>query len=269
MRSGPTRDDRLGREWRSVASCLVKMGLRDDNMPRDLDLVSRHLGVAWVRDAALPIKARLVADHRALGIELSDHLTARWRRFHWAHELSHCILEGDRLQSIRAHGSVYKASLSPSEYEARERSCDRAAAEMLVPTSWLQDRLLGWLPNLGVLNQLAKEAGAPLKIVVERVIDLSLWDCTLLLYGRAGRGCDSALEVYPLRTSDGVLPSRQVESLWDDPGPVHEGMIEVIAGEGEDERWAHWTVDEGHLVVVLDFQERERTFRRLLGRDFL
>jgi Zn-dependent peptidase ImmA (M78 family) len=88
------------------------------------------------------------------------------RRFTWAHELGHHLLETD--------GSLEQLS---ADDRAEKRACDAFAAELLMPAHAVTSRLasLQGRPLRSMLSSLQATFGVSREAILNRLDDLGLW----------------------------------------------------------------------------------------------
>jgi hypothetical protein len=134
------------------------------------------LGVTSVNYVPLPMQGRLMAEPQGVVVEISARLSSEDRRFALAHELSHLVLN-----DIASGSQRVDSSMDSFAYSTRERLCDVGATEMLMPTDWLETLFPVSGKSLGVKAvRAAEQAKVKVEAVVERVMELGLWEGTAL-----------------------------------------------------------------------------------------
>ena len=140
-------------------------------VPVDLRALSSFLGVASVRRMEMVESGRLSWEGGEPVVYLRSRLKAGPRRFTWAHELSHLILESEL-------GEPLRGGLPPMARDSadRERLCDHLAAALLLPESWVRDELDGDDLTLEQLLVLQRRADVSVTAALVRVREL--FGCT-------------------------------------------------------------------------------------------
>jgi Zn-dependent peptidase ImmA (M78 family) len=185
--------NRSGR-WRSLASEKVQSIRRTvieagcTQLPTDLPRLAKHLGVSEIRSVPLAIRGRLMRERQALIVETNCDLSREEQRQVIAHELAHLVIAGGDFRLLPRVGSE-KLSYG-SSYSSVEKLCDIAAAEVLVPLTWLRDRLRDSAPSLVSVQKVATAVDCSPDYVAERISRESLWRCNFFAWQRKGTGIE-------------------------------------------------------------------------------
>ena len=158
---------------------LAAAGASD--VPRDLDRIATYLGVVETRSVPLSTRGRLVAERGGLVVELNQDDSPQLRRFTYAHELAHLVAEPRR--AMQATASTRAASeRSERAYAEIEALCNRLAGEMLMPESWLSDRVSLDTPSLADALSAAQTADVDPELVAKEAINRGLWRALLIVW---------------------------------------------------------------------------------------
>jgi hypothetical protein len=221
--------------------------------PVDLARLASHLGVDAVRVVPLTMRGRLVLDAGKLVVEVNEELDQWDRRRVIAHELSHAIIERDRLRLAKLAGRNVERDWSHSRIE---RLCDAGADELLLPERWLQGKLASESASLETAMRIADQGRLPLEFVVARVIALDLGPWRALVFARGVEGCAAVRSVPAV--SAGFLCSFELVDVERSPvgqaeqGAVTSGRVALrVDGEATEYR-AHCTcLSDQELLCVL------------------
>jgi hypothetical protein len=149
--------------------------------PVELGRLARHLSVT-VRHVPLAMKGRITLEDGELIAEVDESLTDFQARFTLAHELSHVILERDRISLLRLSGDEVARDIG---YGALEELCNVAAAEIVLPESWLLDRIRGAVPALETICEIAAETKCDVLFVAKQLC--GIWNVRFLVWEVRGR----------------------------------------------------------------------------------
>ncbi|HKT83197.1 MAG TPA: ImmA/IrrE family metallo-endopeptidase [Solirubrobacterales bacterium] len=131
---------------------------------------SRLLAIlgARVEQMPLPTAGKLRIDDR--GYLVCVRADARWRRarFTVAHELGHILL----CETLKDRPATLRALQEPTHWEAVERLCDQAAAELLMPAEDFHRQLDGREISKPLLVELRKRYGVSWTALAIRFNDL-------------------------------------------------------------------------------------------------
>jgi Zn-dependent peptidase ImmA (M78 family) len=164
---------------RKLRRAVGSVGL--DSVPVNLTALGSELGVSHIRYAPLPVRGRLVLEGGRIIIEINEH-DPRWlQRYTHAHELAHVVIEESRLRYAMASGFA-QVEHTELEYQSLENICDRMAEELLLPEHWLLERVDFDAPSLAWASEIATEIRMSVEFVTRRVIDLGLWQASLLTW---------------------------------------------------------------------------------------
>ncbi|GJM36847.1 MAG: hypothetical protein DHS20C19_02140 [Acidimicrobiales bacterium] len=99
------------------------------SVPLDLALLSEKVGIGVVREMEIPELGRVSYSSATPTITLRRSLSLPRKRFTWAHEIGHVLLDGP-------YDAYRSGSHSGTLAQAKERDCDRLAAALLMPRPW-------------------------------------------------------------------------------------------------------------------------------------
>jgi hypothetical protein len=150
---------------------LQKFVSRHVDENSSLDAAARKLGVQEIVEERLPFEGGLFkAPDGKLLIKLNSESSPVRKRFTLAHEIGHLLL-----------GTVPGFRGTCLSDDALERTCDKIAAELLMPC----DRAAGYARNLGApspekLRLVASEYAVSLQMAAIRLhYDLRVWKCCI------------------------------------------------------------------------------------------
>ncbi len=147
--------------------------IRDTSPPVDLDHLARRMGVDEVVRRPMEIDGRLLAGPDRIVVQLCSQRSYVRQRFTLAHELGHLWLSQNRV----------KSELPPLEWREEERFCNRFAAAILMPRTWIARRSVESTPNLRVLEQMSLEANTSLSATLIRAQDVDpRWSSSLIKF---------------------------------------------------------------------------------------
>lgn len=153
-------------QLKNQADCLT--------FPTDLPRLARSVGIVEVRAVSLAFDGRLLRESRGFVVEVNTVLGDKDRRFVAAHEITHLLLEGDRVNAdpLGRAGSPDKGRLA---YRIMEELCDWGAAEILLPVNSVREELRGGRPSPDVLFRIAAEADCTIRLAAERIVAARVW----------------------------------------------------------------------------------------------
>lgn len=229
--------NRSGR-WRSLASEKVQSIRRAviaagcTQLPTDLPRLAHDLGVSEIRNLPLAIRGRLMRERQALIVEINCDLPREEQRQVLAHELAHIVIAGG---DVRLLPRVDSEKLSyGSSYGSVEKLCDIAAAEVLIPLTWLRDHITNSPPSLGTVQNIASAVDCSPDYVAERICRESLWRCTFFVWQRRGAGVE-VVRSFPAFAADSPvfqeLGSGTVLRCLAQQERVEAREVIVLAGE--------------------------------------
>lgn len=149
----------------SCQSLLDRAGR--DHAPVPLPRLLSALG-ARVEEMPLPTAGKLRIDGR--GYLVCVKANTRWRRarFTIAHELGHVLL----CESLRDQPGTLRALRDPEHWDAVERLCNQAAAELLMPSEDFRQQLDGREISKSLLVELRERYGVSWTALAIRFNDL-------------------------------------------------------------------------------------------------
>lgn len=130
-----------------------------EELPVKLSALAKQLGVRLIAStlpAGISGELRPSADG-VWAISINRHDSSRRQRFTVAHELAHYLLHRDQIGGGIKEDALYRSGLS----DAREAEANRLAAEILMPSNLVQQRLRehGGSASEEVVAKLAVEFG--------------------------------------------------------------------------------------------------------------
>lgn len=153
--------------------------------PVQLDVIARHLGISDVAVVPLAMNGRLLLEPSGrLKVQLSDQLSLDRRRFVFAHELAHIVIEGKRIGACQRQGLASRVE-DASQYDGIEDLCDAAASEFLLPRDWIEDHVDATRPSLETVRDVSDQSGCGLEYTAQRIMDLALWRGPLFVLERS------------------------------------------------------------------------------------
>ena len=205
------------------------------SVPVNLVSLARHQGIRQIREMDIRLDGQLL-EIEAGGYEviLSKNAPVARKRFTLAHEIAHTLFFAGQDSEGLACGE-----------EAVEELCNAAAAEILIPSRFLQE-----------IFPRAKE------VTIESFLEVSrLFECSLeaagwrLLNSGLIRG---ALLIWRIKTIQGkqpqVLELISLPQTWGFQTPISRGM-QLHPG---DSLWQALMSDESRLVELKDFHPGQR-----------
>lgn len=165
---------------KGLAENLAQIACRQDtfDVPVDLTRIAESLGVVEICAAQLTEDGRTTWVNGKPRIELrADRPTTRMR-FTLAHEIAHVLIERDRTVARRTQG------LNHNEVETL---CDRIAASILMPRSWIQPYAERSHYNLSLIRLVAHRADVSLSAATVRLAEVGGGTCMLLRLQRSPR----------------------------------------------------------------------------------
>lgn len=165
---------------RFVRRVLLDVGMTDDTPP-SLGLLADRLGVRIERMRLRGMHGGIKLDAGEPVIMIDDRLAPTRARFTIAHEIGHWVLAAYRLDAARVWRS------HPSLRDP-ERLCERFAESLLMPDTWVRDRLDGVEHNLHQLVSFAADAEVSLAAASVRTARVAGWRRTLLRFALDTQG---------------------------------------------------------------------------------
>lgn len=129
------------------------------SVPLDLAAVSRGLGVGVVRMVEIPELGRLTWQEDRPTITIRRSLSHQRRRFTWAHEIAHLILE-DKIPAFRMPTQITTGDRAINVQ--LERDCDSLAASLLMPRQWIETKVSSEHASLRTFSDIASCADVSL-----------------------------------------------------------------------------------------------------------
>lgn len=153
-------------QLKSQADCLT--------FPTDLPRLARSAGIIELRDVSLAFDGRLLRESQGFVVEVNTVLSDTDRRFVAAHEITHLLLEGDRVNAdpVARAGSPDEGRLA---YHLLEELCDWGAAEILLPVNSVREEVRGVRPSTDLLFSIAGEADCTIRLAAERIVSTGIW----------------------------------------------------------------------------------------------
>ena len=236
----------------------VKLAARVPTPPTNLVTLAKHLKVAAIRHVPLAMKARLVLGTGGINVEINTELSEFERQLALAHELAHVILEGPRIELCAALGQGIRA---PSAWARTriEQLCDLAAAELLLPLSWLRDKFRKHVPSLSLARTISEDSHCDVDFLLAHALDAGLWRCRLLWIERHGQDF-VALRTHP-EVEESFLSSLRVtdepttlflQRVSDDGPNVAAGTLTLSSKDGKQNYRVECTaLRPGSILCVL------------------
>ncbi len=132
---------------------------------QSLDALSTHLGIDKIVREPLPFEGGVYEIDGKRLIKINSLSVTVRQTFSLAHELGHLILE-----------RTFGAAVSCADDEALERTCDKIASELLMPSR----KAIGFADELGKqspekLSAVARKFGVSLQTAAQKLHDLGVW----------------------------------------------------------------------------------------------
>jgi len=136
--------------------------------PVNVERIAELLGVTTVSRVSMLQDGRLEKRNDCVRILLRKDVPPTRQRFTLCHELGHLLLEPPKDRWVAQRS---RATSSNTE----ERFCDAFAAALLLPRSWVREKMArrGSRGELSMALEIANEADASLSAVVRRLSDVS------------------------------------------------------------------------------------------------
>lgn len=145
--------------------------------PVDVFAIAARIGATTVDKDALIEDGRVEDGHRTTFILLRRDKHDDRRRFTLAHELGHLALADPSVLNLA------RRTLGVETFDV-ERMCNRFAAELLMPTTWLRDNFQERRERLAVVDELASRAQVSVSAAATQLRSVLGWKSTLLYFQR-------------------------------------------------------------------------------------
>lgn len=195
------------RRVKAEASCT--------SVPTDLSKLASHLGIIDIRSCPLTTAGRIVDAPEGRIIEVNSGDSPERQNFSVAHELGHLIVEELGVFSGQLH-RVTPLYQRPKFSSKMERLCDVAAAEILVPITWLRNLLRRKAPSITTVGEIAHECRTSLEVASRRVAAAGIWHCRFIWWDWDGKNLQ-ATKAYP--------PYHRQTLLWLRPKDCSSSLI--------------------------------------------
>ena len=147
-------------------------------MPVDLVQIATSLGVIEIRTSEMTEDGRTTWVSGSPRIELREDRPDTRMRFTLAHEIAHLLIERDQAVFRRTRGL---------DHDGIETLCDRIAAAILMPRSWILRYANNAQFNLSLIRLVAHKADVSLSAATVRISEVSGRTCALLRLQRTPR----------------------------------------------------------------------------------
>jgi|GEM_PF-1102113 len=137
-------------------------------------------GVRQIIDKEMRLEGRLVPFDRGFLIEIRKDRSQQRKNFTCAHELAHTFFYEALPELKRSRLAAGQAQTDPEE----ELLCNIAAAELLMPQRVFYRVVRDFVPSASSLIEIANLFDVSLAATALRVVSLSVWDCSFILWAR-------------------------------------------------------------------------------------
>jgi hypothetical protein len=169
----------------AVATTLVDAfceaaGVRGKKLvpPIDLETLAHRVGAETILSADMTDDGRFVDTPTATRIFLNSTERKERRRFTLAHELGHLVLADPQVLRL-VHAALGTRSVNV------ELLCNAFAAELLMPTGWVEQCFGGMPEDFAAVDALSESADVSMTAALTQLVNVAGWRSSLVYFRRS------------------------------------------------------------------------------------
>ena len=155
--------------------------------PVDMDAFAESRGIQRVVDAPMGVDGMLLPIEGEYVVALNENQVHSRRRFSFAHEIGHFLLDSD-MPAFRRDDAIVGRGGSVDV----EKKCNRIAAELLMPTNWFQGFLLRDGLSLDSITKLSEVFDTSIRATAARAMEVANGQCLVVVSSvKSESGCQT------------------------------------------------------------------------------
>jgi Zn-dependent peptidase ImmA (M78 family) len=215
-------------------------------VPVDLDRVGKRLQVVSVEERGITPEGYVERAEEGFRVVIRADRPATRKRFSWAHELGHLILDKLSGADQTAVGRRYRECASVASELDEEAKADFLAGMLLLPLAYMQATLPGRF-GLAELDRIAKTAGTSLATAMIRATWIATHPCIAFMV-RAFSNDTSRIACKWVRSSRSA-PVIDRERFFDRL-PLRSSVQQFLSGR--ERRLTRWLTETNKVVGRLE-----------------